>query len=151
MQARTTNIATLVPDAVTALIAFSASARDAGLPETTAYLVRLRASQINGCSSCTEMHSREMANAGDSNARVFAVAAWRNSRYFTDAERAALALTESATRLADRTDAVPDDVWNEAAKHYDERVLAALLVEIAAINAFNRLSVPTRQPSGQAH
>lgn len=151
MQARMTSIGVLVPDAVKALIAFSASAKNEGIPETTANLVHLRASQVNGCSVCTEMHSREMKRAGESDDRVFAVAAWRDSPYFTDAERAALALTEAATRLADRPDPVPDELWTEAAAHYDERALAALLIEIATINAFNRLSVPTRQPSGRMY
>jgi len=151
MQARMTSIAVLVPDALKALIAFSASARYDGVPETTANLVHLRASQINGCSVCTEMHSREIKKAGESDERVFAVAAWRESPYFTDAERAALALTEAATRLADRPDPVPDEVWNEAARHYDERALACLIVEIATINAFNRLSVATRQQAGRAY
>ncbi|MGI5242825.1 carboxymuconolactone decarboxylase family protein [Dactylosporangium sp. CA-139066] len=141
------SIATLMPEALKALIAFSAAARDEGGPEATAYLVRLRASQINGCSVCTEMHARELQRAGDPVERVFAVAAWRESSHFTPAERAALALTEAATRLADRPDAVPDDVWDEAARHYGERALAALIVEIATINAFNRLSVPIRQPA----
>ena len=151
MQARMTSIAVLIPDALKALVAFSASARNAGVPETTANLVHLRASQINGCSVCTDMHSREMKKAGESDDRVFAVAAWRDSPYFTDTERAALALTEAATRLSDRPDPVPNEVWIEAAEHYDERALAALLIEIATINAFNRLSVPTRQPSGRAY
>lgn len=150
MRARMTRLTALVPDAVKALIAFSASGRNAGVPEATANLVHLRASQINGCSVCTELHSRDMRKAGESDERVFAVAAWRDSPYFTDAERAALALTEAATRLADRPDPVPDEVWNEAARHYDERALACLLIEIATINAFNRLSVPIRQPSGRA-
>ncbi len=131
MQARMTSIAVLVPDALKALIAVSASAKNAGVPETTAILVHLRASQINGCSVCTEMHSREMKKAGESDQRIFAVAAWRDSPHFTGAERAALALTEAATRLADRPDPVPDEVWNEAATHYDERALACLLIEIA--------------------
>lgn len=151
MQARMTSIAVLVPDALKALIAFNASAKNAGVPETTANLVHLRASQINGCSVCTEMHSLEMKKAGESDERVFAVAAWRDAPCFTDAERAALALTEAATRLADRPDPVPDEVWNAAAEYYDERALACLIVEIATINAFNRLSVPTHQPSGRTH
>lgn len=92
-----------------------------------------------------------MKKAGESDDRVFAVAAWRDSPYFTGAERAALAMAEAATRLADRPDPVPDTVWNEAAEYYDERALACLIVEIATINAFNRLSVPTRQLSGLTH
>jgi AhpD family alkylhydroperoxidase len=151
MQARMTSIAELVPDALKALIALSSSARNDGVPETTANLVHLRASQINGCSVCTEMHSREMTKAEESDVRVFAVAAWRDSPYFTDAERAALALTEAATRLADRSDPVPDEVWHEAVRHYDERALAGLIIEIATINAFNRLSVPTRQQADRTY
>jgi AhpD family alkylhydroperoxidase len=151
MQARMTSMTALAPDALKALIAFSASARNDGVPETTANLVHLRASQINGCSVCTEMHSREMKKAGESDERVFTVAVWRDSPYFTDAERAALALAEAATRLADRPDPVPDEVWNDAARHYDERALACLIVEIATINAFNRLSVPTRQQAGRTY
>jgi alkylhydroperoxidase family enzyme len=95
------------------------------------------------------MHSRELENAGEPYARISTVAAWRDVSYFTDAERAALALTEAATRLADRADAVPDDVWDEAARHYDEKQLAALVLAIAAINAWNRLNVVTRQVSGE--
>jgi AhpD family alkylhydroperoxidase len=149
MQARITSLPVLVPDAVKRLVAFSRTAQDAGVPETTANLVHLRASQINGCSVCTEMHAQDMKKSGESDERVFAVAAWRDAPYFTGPERAALALTEAATRLADRPDPVPDEVWDEAAKHYDERALSALVIEIAAINAWNRLNVTTRQPSGQ--
>jgi AhpD family alkylhydroperoxidase len=151
MTARMKSIATLVPDAVKALIAVSAAARGTGVPEATANLVRLRASQINGCAVCTEMHSAEMKKAGESDERIFAVAAWRESPYFSGPERAALALTEAGTRLADRPDPVPDDVWAEAARHHDEQALAGLLIEIAVINAFNRLSVPIRQPAGAAY
>jgi alkylhydroperoxidase family enzyme len=90
-----------------------------------------------------------LKQAGDTDQRIFALAAWRETPYFNDAERAALALTEAATRLADRSDAVPDDVWNEAARHYDEPALAALTIQIALINAFNRLNAITRQVAGQ--
>lgn len=147
-QARMTNIAVLVPDALRALRALAKSAEGTGLPPATMALIHLRASQINGCSVCTGMHARELRQTGASEDRVFAVAAWRDAPYFTDAERAAIALTEAATRLADQPDPVPDEVWNEAARHYDERALASLLIEICMINAFNRLSVPTRQQSG---
>jgi AhpD family alkylhydroperoxidase len=139
------------PECAQVLIALGQSAKNDDVPETTPHLIRLRASQINGCSVCTEMHSGEMKKAGEPDERVFAVAAWRDSPYFNDAERAALALTEAATRMAGRPDPVSDEVWDEAAKHYDERAMASLLLEIATINAFNRLSVPTRQPSGQNH
>ena len=151
MQARMTNIAALRPDALKSLIALGNSAKDGGVPETTANLIHLRASQINGCSVCTEMHSDEMKKAGEPDKRVFGVAAWRDSPHFTDAERAALALTEAATRLADRPDPVSDEVWHEAARHYDEKAMASLLIEIATINAFNRLSVPIRQRPSRMH
>jgi AhpD family alkylhydroperoxidase len=148
-QARMTSIAMLVPEALRALRALGKSAEGAGVPPATAALIHLRASQVNGCSVCTEMHARELKQTGAGDERVFAVAAWRDAPYFSDAERAALALTEPATRIADRPDPVPDEVWNEAARHYDERALASLIIEITTINAFNRLSVPTRQQSGQ--
>ncbi len=112
-------------------------------------MVHLRASQINGCSVCVDIHSRELEHAGESSERIHTVAAWRETPYFSDAERAALALTEAATRLADRPDPVPDEVWDEAARHYNEPQLAALVVAIAAINAFNRLNATTRQISGE--
>ena len=111
-------------------------------------MVELRASQINGCSVCVDIHSRELEHAGESRERIHMVAAWREAPYFSDAERAALALTEAATRLADRSDPVPDEVWDEAARHYDEPQLAALVVAIAGINAFNRLNATTRQITG---
>jgi alkylhydroperoxidase family enzyme len=94
------------------------------------------------------MHARELKKAGEKDERVFAVSAWRETPYFTEPERAALALAEAATRLNDRSDPVPDDVWNEAASHYDEKALAALVIQIALINAFNRLNAATRQPVG---
>ncbi len=149
MQARIQNPALSVPGALDALQALGASATTAGIPETTLYLVHLRASQINGCSVCVDLHSRELEHAGERSERIFTVAAWRESTYFSDAERAALALTEAATRLADRPDAVPDEVWDEAARHYDEAQLAALVIAIATINAFNRLNATTRQISGE--
>lgn len=148
IQARMTNPAMVIPDALPALLALAKSAKAAGVPSRTAYLVHLRASQINGCSYCVEMHSRELRQAGEPDERIFAVAAWREAPYFTDAERAALALTESVTRLSDRADPVPDETWDEAARYYDEPALAALIVEIALINTWNRLNVTVRQPAG---
>ena len=112
--------------------------------------MHLRASQINGCSVCVEMHAQELKAAGTSDERIWAVAAWREAPYFTDAERAALALTEAVTRIADRSDPVPDEVWDEAARHYDEQALAALTIEIGAINLWNRLNVATCQPPASA-
>ena len=146
---RLKNAGMAAPAAVQALQAFTAAVDDYGLPQTIADLVHLRASQINGCSVCTDMHSREAKYHGEKDERLFTLAAWRDTPYFNDAERAALALTEAATRINDRPDAVPDDVWDEAARHYDERALTALVVHIAAINAWNRMSVTTRQLAGE--
>ncbi|MGH7642436.1 MAG: carboxymuconolactone decarboxylase family protein [Candidatus Dormibacteria bacterium] len=148
MQPRMTNPAMLIPEALRALLALSKSVKSSGVPPQTAALVQLRASQINGCSWCVEAHSRELKQAGETDERIFAVAAWREAPYFTESERAALALAEAETRLSDRPDPVPDDVWTEAARHYDETALAALIIEIALINAFNRLNVTIRQPAG---
>jgi len=136
------------PGALKAIRQLDAVTKHAGVPEATLLLVVLRASQINGCSVCVDMHARELRLAGEPDQRIFTVAAWRDTPYFTDAERAALALTEAATRLADRPDPVPDDVWEEAARHYDERQLGALVLAIAAINVWNRLNIATRQVTG---
>ena len=148
MEARITNPAMSVPGAMDALLALSKSATKAGVPHRTLELLHLRASQINGCSVCVDMHSKGLQQAGETVERIFAVGAWREAPYFTDAERAALALTECVTRLADRPDPVPDDVWNEAAAHFTEPQLAALVVDMAAINAWNRLNAATRQVAG---
>ena len=118
------------------------------MPSKTHKLVHLRASQINGCGPCVAMHSEELKQAGDTDQRIFSVAAWRETPYFTDAERAALALAEAMTRLSDRADAVPDDVWEEAARHYDEKALAALTISIGQINIWNRLNCAVRQIAG---
>jgi len=109
--------------------------------------VELRASQINGCGFCVDMHSKEAAHAGETSVRLNLVSAWREATVFTDAERAALELAEQGTRLADGT-GVSDEVWETAAKHYDEEELAALVSLIALINAWNRMNVITRQPAG---
>lgn len=110
--------------------------------------MHLRASQINGCSSCVQSGTSHARKAGETEDRLATVAAWREAPYFTDAERAALALAEAATRLADRADPVPDEIWAETARHYDEQGLAALLLMIATTNLFNRLNVTTRQVAG---
>jgi AhpD family alkylhydroperoxidase len=120
---------------------------DSGLPMTTQELVKIRASQINGCGFCLDMHTKEAAAAGETAQRLHMVAAWREAKVFTEAERAALELTEQGTRLADGT-GVSDEVWENAAKHYDEEQLLALVSLIAVINAFNRLNVMIRQPAG---
>jgi AhpD family alkylhydroperoxidase len=135
----------IIPDAGQAIGALLAALRKAGLPETTGNLVHLRASQINGCSACVDGGARTAQKAGESTERLFAVAAWREAPYFTGAERAALALTEAVTRLSDSSDPVPDEVWAEAAEHYSEQELAALVLWIATANLFNRLNATTKQ------
>jgi AhpD family alkylhydroperoxidase len=148
MAARLKNAATLIPEAVEAIQALQAAAYKGGVPPKTLALVHLRASQINGCGFCVDSGSKHAKQHGETDERLFAVAAWRDTPYFTEAERAALALTEAVTRLADRPDPVPDEIWDEAARHYDERALVALLIEIAITNVYNRFNVPTRQMAG---
>jgi AhpD family alkylhydroperoxidase len=148
MEARMTHPVFLVPDALKALTAYSRSGEELGVPKTTIEMVHLRASQINGCSVCVELHSNALKKEGETDERLYAVAAWRDAPYFSDAERAALALTEAATRVADKGDPVSDQVWDEAARHYDEQGLSALLIAITAINVWNRLNASTRQVSG---
>ena len=148
MQARMKNPAELLPEAMQALQALPAAAYKGGVPAPTLALVHLRASQINGCSFCVDGGVRHAKKAGETDQRLFAVSAWREAPYFTDAERAALALTEAATRLADRADPVPDEIWEEATKHYDEKGLAAIILMIATTNLFNRLNATTRQIAG---
>ena len=148
MKSRMSNPAMILPAAMPALQALSAASEDAGLPARTIGLVHLRVSQVNGCGVCVDMHPRLMRKAGETDERLMAVAAWRDTPYFSEAERAALALAEAVTRLSDREDPVPDAVWAEAARHYDERALAALLLAIATINVWNRLNVATRQVAG---
>ena len=148
MQARMKQPVLIVPAALQALLTLSSTTKDLGVPDTTIYLIHLRASQINGCSYCVDMHARELREAGETPQRVAGVAAWRDATWYTDAERAALALTEAATRLSDREDPVPDAVWEEARKYYDENALSSVLLNIAIINLWNRLNVPTRQPVG---
>jgi len=149
MQARIQSPALKIPDALEALRMLAASASTGGIPHTTLCLVQLRASQINGCSVCVDMHARELELAGEPAERINTVAVWRETPYFSEPERAALALAEAATRIADNPDPVPDQVWDEAASHYDELQLAALVVAMATINAFNRLNAATRQMTGR--
>ncbi|HMI86325.1 MAG TPA: carboxymuconolactone decarboxylase family protein [Polyangiaceae bacterium] len=148
MQARMKNPVVIVPEAMRALYALGGAAKKGGVPPRTLLLIHLRASQINGCSYCVDMHARELKVAGETDERLFAVAAWRDSPHFTAPERAALALAESTTRIADREDAVPDAIWEEAARHYDESALASIVLNIALINFWNRVNVPTRQVAG---
>ncbi|MFE1464072.1 carboxymuconolactone decarboxylase family protein [Streptomyces nigra] len=124
------------------------AAVQAALPVTTQELVKIRASQINGCGFCTDMHTKDAAAAGEDQQRLNLVAVWREATLFSDAERAALELTEQGTRIADAAGGVSDEAWAEAAKHYDEVQLAALISLIAVINAYNRINVINQQPAG---
>lgn len=150
MQARMKNPAIILPEAMQALLALEKSTENDGVPQTTHKLVQLRASQINGCSVCVDMHCRELKGAGESDERIFAVAAWRETPFFSEAERAALALTEAVTRLADRPDPVPDALWNEVSRHYDQEALAALIISISLINVWNRLNASVKMVAGSA-
>jgi len=121
---------------------------DSALPRSTQELVKLRASQINGCAFCTDMHTKDAAQAGETSVRLNLVAAWREATVFNDAERAALELAEQGTRIADAAGGVSDEVWANAAKYYDEDQLMALVCVIAIINAYNRVNVIIQQPAG---
>ena len=143
------NPATLIPDAMQPFMAFVAAVRKSGVSQRTLDLVHLRASQINGCSVCVDMGSRELKRAGETDERLFSVAAWREAPYFTDAERAALALAEAVTRLSDRSDPVPEEIWNDVSLHYDEKSLAGLILWIATTNLFNRVNATTKQVAGE--
>jgi AhpD family alkylhydroperoxidase len=149
MRARMSNPAMIVPGAMQALQALGAAAEKSGVPPLTTLLIQLRVSQINGCSVCVDMHARELKRAGETDERITAVAAWRDTPYFSEAERAALALAEAATRIDDRADPVPDAVWNEVVRHFEEGAVAGLILSIAQINVWNRLNVTTRQVAGE--
>ncbi|AJD45066.1 carboxymuconolactone decarboxylase family protein [Rhizobium sp. SEMIA 4085] len=149
MQSRMGNPAVVIPEAMQALLAFGNIPQKCGLSPTLLELVNLRASQINGCGVCVDGHPRIARRLGETDERLFAVSAWRETPYFSPAERAALALTEAVTRVSDRADPVPDEIWDEAARHYDAKSLAALVIAIANINVWNRLNVATRQIAGE--
>jgi len=148
MQARMKNPALVIPDAMQTLQALAKSAERGGVPLRTLGLVHLRVSQINGCSVCVDLALR-FKKAEDTDERLFAVAAWRDAPYFSDAERTALALAEAVTRLSDRPDPVPDEIWDEAARHYNESELAGLILWISMTNVWNRINVATRQVAGE--
>jgi AhpD family alkylhydroperoxidase len=148
MQARMTNPAMVLPGVMQPIQALFKATHAGGVPPEILELVHLRTSQVNGCSACVDSGARSAKKAGETDERLATVAAWREAPYFTDAERAALALAEAATRLADRPDPVPDDIWDTATSHYDERGLAALVLMIAVTNLFNRLNATTRQVAG---
>ena len=148
LTARMPNPAVIIPEAMKPIRALFGSISGGGVAQATLDLVHLRVSQVNGCSPCVDGGWRKARKAGETDERIFAVAAWREAPYFTEPERAALALAEAVTRLSDRPDPVPDEIWDTAARHYDERGLAALILTIATTNFFNRLNVSTRQPAG---
>jgi AhpD family alkylhydroperoxidase len=143
-----TNPAFILPETMQAMFALNNSI-EGKLPLRTRKLVHLRASQINGCSVCVDMHAKELQKDGTPLEHIFAVAAWRETPYYSDAERAALELTECLTRIADRPDPVPDTVWEKTKRHFSEPEIAALLVDIALINSWNRFNVAVRMMVGQ--
>ncbi|WP_329474819.1 carboxymuconolactone decarboxylase family protein [Kribbella sp. NBC_01510] len=148
MTARMKNPAMVLPDAMTGIQNIYKAMHKGGVPQTTLELVHLRASQINGCSPCVDAGVKSARKAGESDDRLLQVVAWRESDLFTDAERAALAMAEAATRLADHPEAVSDEIWSEAADHFDEQQLAAIILMIGITNLFNRLNTTIREPAG---
>lgn len=149
MQERMQNPAVSVPGTMQSLVGLS-KASEANISPELRNLINLRASQLNGCSVCVYSHARDLKKAGESDERIWAVGAWRDAPYFTDAERAVLALTEAVTRLSDRADPVPDAIWNEAAQHYTQEELSSIVLSIGLINIWNRLNVATKQVAGAA-
>jgi AhpD family alkylhydroperoxidase len=149
MEPRIKSPAMILPGAMEAALALAKSVEAGGVPRATLELCNLRASQINGCAVCLDIHSRALRKLGEKDEKIVSVAAWREAPYFSDAERAALALAEAETRIADRDDRVPDEIWREAARHFGEKELAALVLSIGVINLYNRLNATTRQPSGE--
>src|SRR6185312_16611594 len=150
MTPRMDNPAGLLPDSLPGIQTLIKAAHGAGVPGTTMELAHLRASQINGCSPCVYSGALSARKAGETEERLFAVAAWRETELFTEAERAALALAEAMTRLADRPDPVPDDIWADASRHFDDKQLAGLVLWIATTNLFNRINAATKQVAGAA-
>jgi AhpD family alkylhydroperoxidase len=150
MTQRMKNPGVVLPEATKAIQDLVKATLAVGVPRQTMELVHLRASQINGCSFCVASGARKVTTEGEMLQRILATAAWRDAPWFDDAERAALALAEAMTRLSDRSDPVPDDVWDTVSRHYDERQLAALVVWIGTTNLFNRINVTTKQPAGEA-
>ena len=148
MQSRIKSPVFTLPGTQDALLKIGKIIEGSGVPRATLELVNVRVGQINGCSVCVDMHSRALKKLGENDVRIFAVAAWREAPYYTEAERAALALAEAVTRLSDRSDAVPEEVWKEASRHFSEAALGALVMSIALANLWNRLNVATRQVTG---
>ncbi|MFC4910655.1 carboxymuconolactone decarboxylase family protein [Actinomadura gamaensis] len=150
MEARMAHPAFTLDGAFKGLGALSAAVERGGVPKALGELINLRVSQINGCSVCVQMHAKALREAGESDDRIFTVAAWRDAPYYTGAERAALALAEAVTRVADRPDPVSDELWDEVNRHYSEKEVSALLLSISVINVWNRLNAATRQVAGIA-
>ncbi len=148
MEARMKNAAMLLPGAQEAIQGLIKAMGRGGVPQRTLELVHLRASQINGCAACVYGGTHSAKKAGETDDRLWTVAAWREAPYFTDAERAALAMAEAMTRLADRPDAVSDEIWDAVTEHYDEAQVAALVLWIATTNLFNRVNTTIREPAG---
>lgn len=148
MQARMPNVYKLAADGYRGLSAVEDYINDSQIPRNLLEIVRVRASQINGCSVCTDMHSHRAKKLGESDERLWSVAAWRDTPFFTDAERAALALTEAVTRIADNVDGVPASAWADAAAHFADEELAVLVTAIASVNAWNRINVTVRLAAG---
>ncbi|GAA1050865.1 carboxymuconolactone decarboxylase family protein [Arthrobacter russicus] len=148
MEARIKNPAIAAPGAMQALLALGKAAEASAVPKTTHKMVHLRASQINGCAFCVDMHSRELREAGESAERIASIAAWRHSPLYNQAERAALALTEALTRIADQADPVPDALWSAVAEHYSADELSSLILSISTINVWNRINMAIAQPAG---
>ncbi|MEU8273644.1 carboxymuconolactone decarboxylase family protein [Microbispora bryophytorum] len=148
MEARMQNPATIIPAAMKPIMELMKAAQSQGLPQELMEMIHLRVSQINGCSYCVDAGLKSLRKLGESDERIGLVSAWRETPYYTDAERAALALAEASTRLADRADAVSDEVWDNAADHFDEKQLASILLMTAVSNLFNRLNAPVRQIAG---
>ena len=148
MEARMKSPAVIIPDAMTAIRSLNEAVAQGGVPQRTLDLIHLRTSQINGCAVCLGAAVKARKD-GETDQRLFTLSAWRETPFFSDDERAALALAEAMTRLSDRTDPVPDEIWDEAAGHYDEKQMAALVLWIATVNVFNRVNVATRQVPGE--
>jgi AhpD family alkylhydroperoxidase len=148
MQPRMKSPVFTLPGTRDALLKVSKATEGCGVPRATLEFMHVRIGQINGCAVCVDMHSRALKKLGESDIRIFAVSVWRETPYYTAAERAALALAEAATRLCDRANAVPDEIWEEASRHYTEDALGALVTAIALANLWNRLNVTTQQVTG---
>lgn len=148
MQARLKNPVVLLPEAMPPLMALAKALMNGKVAARTLGLVHVRISQINGCGVCLDLHQRHEKKEAEPDDRLLVVAGWRDVPWFTEAERAALALAEAETRIADAADPVPDAIWDEAARHYDEHALAQLVMYIALVNVWNRANVTTRQVAG---